>query len=161
MNEDAKWNRFTKRFWKSVEKMPSGCWHWTKSVRSEKMPYGKLMFVWNGARIQLAHRAAWLLTHGELPTDKHVLHKCDNPRCVNPDHLFLGTQKDNVQDAVSKNRMKGQPGEKNCKAKLTAKQVKEIRALAKKGNANSLAKKFSVTSTTIHDIVSRKHWNHV
>ena len=87
------------RFWSKVEKGPS-CWEW----KAGKIPqgYGEFWYRGKGWR---APRAAWMFTHGkEPPREMHVCHTCDNPGCVRPDHLFLGTQKDNIQDCVSKGR---------------------------------------------------------
>lgn len=92
------------RFWEKVEKGP-GCWEWRASVATNG--YGQ---VWTdtsagrGGKKMAAHRCAWLLTHGELPAGLCVLHRCDNPLCVRPDHLFLGTLSDNTQDMLAKGR---------------------------------------------------------
>ncbi len=77
-----------------------------------------------------AHRVSWILTHGPIDHGMGCLHKCDNPPCVNPSHLFIGTQKDNVRDAISKNRpVISYGGERNPQAKLTEQQVLEIKKL--------------------------------
>ena len=93
------------RFWPKVNKNdPSGCWLWTAKARLRE--YGSIAGVVNGQRRPLyAHRVAWELAHGEIPDGLSVLHKCDVPLCVNPDHLFLGTQKENLADARQKGRL--------------------------------------------------------
>lgn len=88
-----------KRFFDKVDKTES-CWNWTASKRS-KFGYGA--FKMNG-KLHDAHRASWILKNGEIPIGIYVCHKCDNPSCVNPDHLFLGSPKDNVLDCIEKGR---------------------------------------------------------
>lgn len=86
------------RFWSKVEKA-EGCWLWT-AYRDDD-GYGSIRV---GRKAELAHRVAWWLTNGPIPPGLHVLHRCDRPECVNPDHLFLGTQLDNVVDMYRKGR---------------------------------------------------------
>lgn len=86
------------RFWGKVEKT-DGCWLW----KGYRTPKGYGVFKMNGKN-QQAHRAAWMLTHGPIPTGLDVLHECDNPPCVRPDTLFLGTNTDNQRDSVAKGR---------------------------------------------------------
>lgn len=87
-------------FWKKVKKTRT-CWEWTA-----KKVYGYGYLGLNGKSIR-AHRFSWELANGKIPPELFVLHKCDNRKCVKPSHLFLGTQKDNIQDAISKNRPVG------------------------------------------------------
>lgn len=87
------------RFWKYVEKTDS-CWLWT-GARS-----GDRGWIWYNKRYQLAYRVSFQMLKGQIPGGLFVLHSCDNGLCVNPDHLFLGTQKDNIQDAWKKGRMR-------------------------------------------------------
>jgi HNH endonuclease len=94
-------------FWKMVQKSPEpdGCWTW--AGRKWRNGYGRTEMVpgeWS------AHRAAWVVSNGTIPEGKHVLHRCDNPPCVRPDHLFVGTAKDNAQDRDAKGR--GRKGRK-------------------------------------------------
>lgn len=84
---------------KRVKQQPSGCWEWTRFKDNEG--YGQIDW---GAEKWGASRWAYLVINGDFPRELYVLHKCDNPSCCNPDHLFLGTQKDNIQDAISKRR---------------------------------------------------------
>jgi hypothetical protein len=98
-------------FWEKVDKTDT-CWNWNAATWGNNQ-YGCAR--WGGRCIN-AHRVSWSLTHGEIPKDLKVLHRCDNPLCVNPDHLFLGTQKDNCQDAKAKGRTSNQHvGVKFCK----------------------------------------------
>lgn len=103
---------------------PSGCWEWTASKVDGYGSFGFRGKVWK------AHRVSYVLNHGEIPEGLCVCHLCDNPSCVNPKHLFLGTKKDNRDDMVSKGRMKQSPriGILNGMCRLTEKQVSEIRA---------------------------------
>ncbi len=140
------------RFWNKVKRGPR-CWPWIAYTHNG---YGKY---WNGKEKGLtsAHRVAWELGHGEIPKGKWVLHKCDNPCCVRPSHLFLGTPKDNTQDAVSKGRMTR--GEAMHTAKLTEKQVKEIRTDTRKQCV--IAKEYGVSFSNVSAIKRREKWKHV
>lgn len=90
----------SQRFWSKV-RIGDGCWEWTASTH--KFGYGQLFVEWKARPLQ-AHRVSWELHFGEIPKGKHVLHKCDNPLCVRPDHLFLGTHEDNLSDMNRKGR---------------------------------------------------------
>lgn len=97
------------RFMDEVEKSPNGCWLWTGSRTADGYGFFSLSAPDKSGRIeQRAHRAAWRLFHGELPSDKLVCHTCDMPLCVNPSHLFLGTKLDNAQDMAAKGRSRCQ-----------------------------------------------------
>lgn len=154
------------RFWINVEK-GDGCWIW----KGAKLGFGYGMMRFNG-RNTGAHRASWLLHFGEIPEAMFVCHRCDNPGCVRPDHLFLGTHQDNVADAVSKGRQArgvsfaNRPvlrGEACGASKLTEAQVIAIRAKWEAGNVTKmdLVREFGVTHPTIRRIISRKIWRHV
>lgn len=88
------------RFNAKVDKS-GDCWMWTGGVKSKEQPYGKFP---TGKRSIKAHRAAWIIANGPIRGGLHVLHRCDNPRCVNPDHLFLGTHQQNMEDMHKKGR---------------------------------------------------------
>lgn len=137
---------------------PNDCWEWLKS-RHNAGWHGQ----WRASdgRIELAHRAAWRLMRGEIPLGLCVLHKCDNPGCVNPAHLFLGTQSDNASDMWSKGRARPvtNKGEKHGNAKLTADLVRDIRSSKESGV--ELARRLGLTTTTICDIRKRRTWKHI
>lgn len=145
------------RFWSKVPSITSTktCWEW--GAGRHERGYGT--FRLNGKMLK-AHRVAWELTHGEIPDGLWVLHKCDNPACVNPNHLFLGTHQDNVDDKVSKNRQAKQAGEKHPQHKLTLKQVNSIRSQYVPGKVSQekLARDFGVGQSEISDIINRKRW---
>jgi HNH endonuclease len=108
-----------------------------------------------------AHRFAWSIANGKpVPDGLFVLHRCDVPLCVNPDHLFLGTQLDNMRDCARKGRM--QFGEERASAKLTVSQIRRIRRLAGSGRPmQDLAREYGVTGPTIQSIVHRRKWRWV
>jgi hypothetical protein len=152
------------RFWNKVDKT-SGCWIWTGA--KSKKGYGRFKF---RGKLVSPHRFSWELRNGPIPKGEGfhgtcVCHKCDNPRCVNPDHLFLGTHKDNMRDAIAKGRivLGGARGERIGVSKLTDEKVKEIRNLYKSGEyaLRKLAEMYSVGYSTIRDIVVGKSWKHV
>lgn len=147
----------SKRFWDKVKKTDT-CWNWTSVIN-----HGYGSFNYQG-RMHIAHRFAWYLIFGKKPT-QWLLHKCDNKKCVNPDHLYEGTPKDNVRDMWERGRARLCPakGEKHGMVKLTELQVLEIRKLAetKKYLHRELAKQFNVTRTNISDIIKRRIWKHI
>lgn len=133
------------------------CWIWNASRRPDG--YGQ----WRRAdgQIELAHRASWRLFRTEIPKGAHILHKCDNPPCVNPTHLFLGSHADNMRDMWGKGRARpGQSrGEKHGMSKLTSEIVREIRTSSESGV--ELARKFALSATTVCDVRKRRTWKHI
>ncbi len=90
------------RFWSKFDRPEHGCWEWRAALHEHG--YGIMGKGPRSAGLIRAHRVSWLLFNGPIPDDLEVLHHCDNPKCVRPDHLFLGTQKDNIHDCISKGR---------------------------------------------------------
>lgn len=134
----------------------TGCWEWQRSFNVAG--YG-LCYV---SRItKLAHRIYYEKYIGKIPKGMYVCHQCDNKKCVNPKHLFIGTAKDNMQDALQKNRL--QIGELKYNAKLNSKKVMGIRELYKQGRLSqyNIAKMYSVSRGVIFDVINRKSWKHV
>lgn len=135
---------------------PDGCWNWTGS-KMAKSDYGRFGIKYDR---YLAHRASWMLMNGHLPKNLCVLHKCDNQRCVNPRHLFLGTHQDNIADKVSKNRQ--HKGERSSLSKLTADDVRAIRNMAANGFiAQRIAEHFGIARSTAQRIIKREDWKHI
>ena len=147
------------RFWnEGVDRTnPDDCWEWRKARNTKG--YGNTK--WKGAGIT-AHRLAYQLTHGSIPAGLLICHKCDNPPCCNPRHLFAGSEQDNSDDCVRKGRAKGPNGEAARHAKLTNQQVREIRSRWARGEvAGILASEFKVRPSNIYRIIYRKTWTHI
>jgi len=183
-------NKDLKRFENSYLKSTDGCWLWVGSKsknKNHKIPYG--YFSYKGKKYG-AHRVMWEQTNGQIPEGKHVLHKCDNPPCVNPDHLFLGDQIANMADMRSKNRQihgkdhwickfpeKVKRGKESFSTthpermlrgidlpqhKLCPEDVKEIRKMLLIGmTQESIAEKYGVHRTCISGIAIKRTWKHV
>jgi hypothetical protein len=133
-----------------VEEVNTGCWNWL----ADHNRYGHLKV--NGKYVA-AHRFAYKHFNGEIPEKMLVCHKCDNSLCVNPNHLFLGTYKDNHNDMVAKNRRASFVGEKNGRSKLTAIQAKEIKDDLRP--YREIAKQYNVSHTIVGLIKKGKVWN--
>jgi hypothetical protein len=148
-------NNSSELFWSMVDiRSDDECWVWT-GTRTNK-GYGRTF--WQGSN-RGTHRIAYTLTYGEIGHGLNVLHKCDNPPCCNPNHLFSGTQHENNTDKKNKGRASRLIGERNPKARLTWEQVREIRRLHSEGMAqNALAKKFEINTMSICSIVNHKQW---
>jgi hypothetical protein len=139
-------------FWSKVRKTRA-CWLWQGGRQSHG--YGE--FNWPPHRTKQAHRLAWLLTCGPIPPGMYVLHHCDNPSCVRPDHLFLGTPADNMTDMVAKGR--DPRGERAHAAKLTWGQVEEMRRLHTSGLSYAeIGRRFNVKDITARRAIIGKTW---
>lgn len=153
------------RFWNKTKRNPTnGCLEWTGSLVT-KWKYGQIgMKSWGFKGPQRAHRVAWMLHHGPIPEGAVIMHMCDNPRCVEIKHLKLGTHADNVHDKIAKGRH-GSPGkvnigERNGLAKLTADDVRKIRA-CEGMSLSTIAKKFGVGISCVHSIRTYQTWKHI
>lgn len=145
------------RFFSRLKKEINGCWHWTGGKNGAG--YGAIQ---DKLKYIQAHRLSWELHQGEIPDGMFVCHKCDNPSCVNPLHLFLGSHSDNMKDKALKGRAKGaHDGEEHPFAKLTVKKVKEIKQLIADGERTYiLARNYGVSQSTICDIKYKRAWRH-
>ena len=172
---------FVKRFWSRVRKT-HGCWEWQGS--QSDAGYGTVTCRSVSKQPLLTHRVSWELATGHSPRTRHVLHECDNPCCVRPDHLFLGTQQDNNEDRDAKGRVasgdrngartrpyrnlfvrnggSGLCGEAHPQARLTEVQVKCLLYLSHKGVINRrLAERFGVSETHVGRLVRGESWRHL
>jgi hypothetical protein len=147
------------RFWSKVAVAgPDECWEWQRM--RQRQGYG--MYSVSG-KMKYAHRVAWEFMHGPISDGLHVLHKCDNPPCCNPNHLFLGTHTDNMRDMFAKGRCHSARGERNVNSKLTEVIVKEMRRLYATGahTQTDLAAMYGVHVSLVHLVVRGKIWKHL
>ena len=165
MNYEKRQASIARRLLKySTDQDQNGCIHWIG--HSDKNGYGMLEVTFeNGKKLMRSHRLAYEQKNGPILDGLWVLHKCDKPTCINPNHLFLGTPKDNVQDMMSKKRNKcgklGLPGEKNPKAKLTVDQVKAMRLHSNYIKPKDLAILYSMSVPNVRKIINHVYWKNV
>jgi len=156
--------RVAAEFWSRVDRSggPEACWLWMGCLHWRG--YGEVRI---RGKLFRAHRAAWIKTNGDIPDGLHVLHRCDNRRCVNPGHLFLGTNADNVADMVAKRRHWAHTrpevavrGERHGCAKLNAQQAKAIRDLCSIPESEAaVARLYAVSKTTTNKIARGLRWS--
>lgn len=149
------------RFECKFDKLTNGCWQWNACKNNNG--YGEFSMM---GSTMFAHRAAWTLYKGDIPkTDNYhsicVLHKCDNRLCVNPEHLFLGTNHDNVKDMFKKGRNPDRKGKNNGKSKLTEENVMQIRKLKKSKTYKEIANIFNVSESAIGHAATGRNWKHI
>jgi DNA-binding XRE family transcriptional regulator len=143
----------SERLLSKVKVDDSGCWQWTAS--KVRRGYGQINFC---GKMLSAHRVSFEVHCGEIPAGMFVLHKCDNRGCINPAHLFLGTNDENMADMVAKDRQAR--GSNNGRAKLTEHDIRDIRA-ARGILQIELARRYGVSKQQISKIISHKLWPHL
>ncbi len=161
MFKDEVQEKDIERFYKYVDKRADDeCWEWQGTL--DYHGYG----VYSLKRVLYkAHRASLFFSGNDVPSHLHCCHTCDNPRCVNPNHLWMGTVQDNMRDRQNKGRTRTGHlhGEDNTGAKLTEEAVLFIRANydGKEYSQTKLAKMFGVCKTNIRNVLNRKSWKHI
>ena len=160
-NSEEVFHRDTNKFGPIHPVLKTRCWIWTRGPLSKKCLYGQISVNHKSVRV---HRYAWQLYHGPIPNGLSVCHKCDNPLCVNPEHLFVGTEADNKADMVSK--MRQAYGERGPATRLTEKQALEIKRRYKKvsrghGNGAQLAREFGISKTAVQYIAQGRNWKYL
>lgn len=163
LTNEEKLDRLKKSFEKHVVKQ-DGCWDWKGSINRNGYT---VMSCRKEIGPITGHKASWVIHKGSIPQYMHVCHTCDNRRCTNPDHLWIGTHKENNDDKISKGRARwAQPphkvGSDNGASKLVDEEVKKIKMLIESGRScYSISKEFSVSSTTIKRIKNGINWSHI
>lgn len=166
MKLDLNTARVVTTFWSLVNRTSNKteCWNWIGG----NAPNGYGTISSHGFDTTMsAHRFSWITHFGAIPEGLFVLHRCDSPCCVNPKHLFLGTQQDNIRDCRDKGRLKNNliiyKGEKCSFSKLKEKDILRIREEynGSWGQLKQLGKRYGVTATSIYNVVHRKCWKHI
>ena len=146
------------KFWEKVDRRgPDDCWPWSAST--DKNGYGQIGMTRTHRRT-LAHRLSWTIANGPIPNGLSVLHRCDNPGCVNPGHLFVGTPFQNTRDCIEKGRF--QMGETHGNARLNNRAVHKIFALRSRGfTQKQIGKSVGCTQSNVSRILLGKMWVHL
>lgn len=142
------------------EVLESGCIEW----RGAKLPkgYGQLRLSHPIRKLETVHRLAWIMQSGDIPAGLDVCHRCDNPSCLNPAHLFLGTRKQNMEDMVAKGRSPYSPGEKSGKAKITEADVVEMGKMRSYGlSLKDIGATYRLHPSHVSRIMSGARWAHM
>jgi hypothetical protein len=145
------------RFWSKVDKRDEDeCWNWQGAVDGKG--YGAFWSAEQRKQI-IASRMSYVLENGTIPSGAIICHKCDNPKCVNPKHLYAGTHADNMKDKVDRNRQNAPRGERQGSAKLNREEIMEIRRMKNEGKTLAyIADKFSISFQHVSDIVHLRRW---
>jgi len=135
----------------------TGCWLWIGTVQG-----GRYGAIWHQGKFWAAHRVSYEIVHGPIPDGMKACHKCDTPMCVNPRHLFIGTQRDNVLDMFNKRRGNRCMGEKHLKAKITERQALDILDMSKQGQSRQeIVKKTGISWGIVSGLVLGTTWKHL
>lgn len=156
---EARWGNRAEVFWSRVSKTTDdSCWIY--NGKKDHLGYSRQK--WKGKNA-MTYWISWWLTNGEIPDGKQLNHKCNNPSCVRPDHLYAGTQSENMRDRHNCGKyVRFNHGNINGKSKLNDLIVLEIRRLFKTGETlSNLGKKFNVTSQCVSSVIKRKTWTHI
>ncbi len=163
--EKRKLRPLDETFWEKVDKtggllhpIHGQCWEWRGALRDTG--YGN---AWDGKKVVKAHRLSWQRANGDIPSGLHVCHKCDNRLCVRPDHLFVGTVRDNAIDKEAKGRGNHPIGSQVGRSKLAEDQVVEIKKLLDSGEylQSEIAAMYGISKPMISAINTRRNWTHV
>ncbi len=146
------------RFWKKISKDgENGCWKWLNA--KDKDGYGKIRVQATDMR---AHRLSWIIHRGQIPESSLILHTCDNPECTNPEHLYAGSNTNNMQDREARNRIQHFKGEDCNFSTLTSELIIKIREMRSAGGKQlEIANLFGISRPHVSAICSRKVWKHI